>query len=96
MKLHDDQSLRRTIFDIAIDANVRSAPKRPSYWVRSKQTNEISGFGRRPVPARFKKLEDAKLYCRELNLRRGAYHPGYFVQEQDDGAVSGSGLQSGS
>jgi hypothetical protein len=37
-----------------------------------------------PVPARFKLLEKAKLYCRELNLRKGPYHPGYFVEEQDD------------
>ena len=55
-----------------------------SYWVRSKQTNEISGFGRTPVPARFKRLDEAELLRRELNLRRGAYHPGYFVEEQDD------------
>jgi len=55
-----------------------------TYWVRSKQINEISGFGRTPVPAHFKTLEEAKLYRRELNLRKGAYHPGYFVEEQDD------------
>jgi hypothetical protein len=54
-----------------------------TYWVRSKQTNEVNGFGRRPVPAQFKKLEDAKEYRRQLNLRRGAYHPGYFIEEQD-------------
>ena len=57
---------------------------KPTYWVRSKQINEISGFGRMPVPAQFKKLEDAKQYRRELNLRKGAYHPGYFVEEQDN------------
>ena len=62
----------------------RSVPKNPTYWVRSKETNETSGFGRTPVPARFKTLGDAKLYRWELNLRRGAYHPGYFVEEQDD------------
>ena len=60
-----------------------SAPK-TGYWVRSKQINETSNFGRMPVPARFKTLEAAKLYRQELNLRRGAYHPGYFVEEQDD------------
>ena len=59
-------------------------PKNLTYWVRSKQTNEISGFGRTPVPARFKTLDEAKLLRRELNLRRGAYHPGYFVEKQDD------------
>jgi hypothetical protein len=58
--------------------------KRPTFWVRSKQINEISGFGRTVVPAQFKTLEDAKLYRQQLNLRRGAYHPGYFVEEQDD------------
>ena len=58
--------------------------KTPIYWVRSKQINEATGFGKRPVPARFKSLEEAKLYRRELNLRRGAYHPGYYVEEQDD------------
>lgn len=59
-------------------------PKKPTYWVRSKQTNENSDFSRMPVPARFKTLEAAKRYLRELNLRRGAYHPGYYVEEQDD------------
>ena len=59
-------------------------PKKPTYWVRSKQINETTGFGRTPVPARFKTLAEAKLYRRELNLRRGAYHPGYIVEEQDD------------
>ena len=56
---------------------------KPIYWVRSKQTNEISGFNRMPVPAQFKKLEDAKHYSRELNLRKGAFHPGYFVEEEE-------------
>ena len=37
-----------------------------------------------PVPAEFKTLEEAKLYQRELNLRRGAYHPGYVIQEKKD------------
>ena len=56
--------------------------EKPAYWVRSKQPNEIGVFGRRPVPAQFDKLEDAKQYRRELNLRRGAFHPGYVVEEQ--------------
>ena len=59
-------------------------PKNLTYWVRSKQTKEASSFGQKPVPAQFKTLEDAKSYRRELNLRRGAYHPGYFVEKQDD------------
>jgi len=58
--------------------------QKPTYWVRSKQTNEISDFARMPVPALFKTLEEAKLYRRELNLHRGAYHPGYFIEEQKD------------
>ena len=57
---------------------------KPTYWVRSKQTNETGDFSRMPVPARFNTLEEAKLYRRELNLRRGAFHPGYYVEEQDD------------
>ena len=55
-----------------------------TYWVRSKQTDEISSFSRTPVPAQFKTLSAANLYRRELNLHKGAYHPGYFVEEQDD------------
>jgi anti-sigma B factor antagonist len=50
--------------------------EKPAYWVRSKQPNEIGVFGRRPVPAQFNKLEDARQYRRELNLRRGPFHPG--------------------
>lgn len=57
-----------------------------TYWVRSKQTNEIGCFGRRPVPAKFKTLQAAKKYRTELNLRKGAYHPGYVIEEQDNGA----------
>jgi hypothetical protein len=63
-------------------------PAKPTYWVRSKQTNEIGCFGLRPVPAQFKKLDDAKQYCKELNLRRGAYHPGYIIEEHDSPAVA--------
>jgi len=63
----------------------RSVPqKKPTYWVRSKQINETGEFGRRPVPAEFKTLKEAELYRRHLNLHRGAYHPGYFVQVQED------------
>lgn len=58
--------------------------KKPTYWVRSKQLNETSDFARLPVPASFKTFEEAKLYRRELNLHKGAYHPGYFVEEQKD------------
>jgi len=63
-------------------------PAKPTYWVRSKQTNEVGCFGLRPVPAQFKKLEDAKQYCKELNLRRGPYHPGYIIEEHDSPPVS--------
>jgi len=60
------------------------APQKLTYWVRSKQLNEDNNFGRMPVPARFHNFEEAKVYRRELNLRRGAYHPGYYVEKQDD------------
>ena len=76
----------------------RSVLEKPTYWVRSKQINETAGFGPRSVPARFKTLEEAKLYRRELNLRRGAYHPGYFVELQDDSAppfIAGAKKPSG-
>ena len=58
--------------------------KKPTYWVRSKQINETGQFGRRPVPAKFKTLEEAELYRRHLNLHRGAFHPGYVVEVQED------------
>jgi hypothetical protein len=64
-------------------------PPKLTYWVRSKQTNEIGGFGLTPVPAQFKTLEEAKLYRRRLNLHRGAYHPGYVVEKQDDSPPAG-------
>ena len=57
-------------------------PKKTSFWVLSRQPQEIGDFGKRRVPAQFKTLEDAKRYCRELNLRSGAYHPGYYVEER--------------
>jgi hypothetical protein len=53
-----------------------------TFWVLSKQPKEIGHFGKRPVPAEFKTVEEAKRYCRELNLVKGAYHPGYFVEER--------------
>jgi len=62
-------------------------PAKTTYWVRSKQLNEIGSFGPRPVPAQFKDVEDARRYQRELNLRRGAFHPGYFIDEEDDRPV---------
>ena len=58
--------------------------KKATYWVRSKQAKEISGFGPMPVPAQFKTLREAELYRRKLNSRRGPYHPGYIIEEQDD------------
>jgi hypothetical protein len=60
------------------------APKR-AFWVISRQPKEIGKFGRRPVPAQFKTIKEASDYCRELNLCKGAYHPGYFVEERIDG-----------
>ena len=58
--------------------------KSPTYWVRSKQTKEPSSFSLKPVPAQFKTLDEAKEYRRELNLSKGAYHPGYFVEKEDN------------
>ena len=55
-----------------------------TYWVRSKQPNEIGCFGPTPVPAKFKTLEAAKQYRMDLNLRRGPYDPGYFIEQQDN------------
>jgi len=60
-------------------------PKNPTYWVRSSQTRETS---RKQVPAQFNTLKEAKQYRRELNLHRGAYHPGYFIEKQDDNPSS--------
>ena len=57
-------------------------PKKTAFWVLSKQPQEIGDFGKRRVPAQFKTLEEAKRYCQELNLRRGVYHPGYYVEER--------------
>ena len=53
-----------------------------AFWVLSKQPAEISGFGKWRVPSQFKTVEEAKRYCRELNLRKGVFHPGYFVEER--------------
>ncbi|HEY2919507.1 MAG TPA: hypothetical protein VGK77_10995 [Candidatus Binatia bacterium] len=53
-----------------------------AFWVLSKQPKEIGGFGKTPVPAHFKTHEEAAKYCRQLNLRKGAYHPGYFIEER--------------
>jgi anti-sigma B factor antagonist len=57
---------------------------KPTFCVRSRQPNDIGCFGRWPLPASFKTLEAAKQYRAELNLRRGAYHPGYFIERQDN------------
>jgi hypothetical protein len=56
-----------------------------AFWVVSKQTNEIGTFGKMKIPAQFKTFEEARKYMRELNLRKGAYHPGYFVEERIGG-----------
>ena len=60
------------------------AQKKPTYWVRSRQINETGQFSRWPVPAKFETLEEAQLYRRHLTLHRGPYHPGYFVQVEED------------
>jgi hypothetical protein len=69
-------------------------PIKTMYWVRSKQTNEIGVFGRHPVPARFDNLEAAKDYRRQLNLRRGAFHPGYFIDEENSAPVLMRGIDA--
>jgi hypothetical protein len=56
--------------------------KKRAFWVLSRESKEISRFGRMKVPAHFKTVEEATRYCRELNLRKGAFHPGYFVEER--------------
>jgi hypothetical protein len=57
-------------------------PKKSAFWVLSKQPQEIGHFGKRRVPAHFKTFEEAKRYCQELNLRKGVYHPGYYIEER--------------
>ena len=57
-------------------------PKKSAFWVLSKQPKEIGDFGKWRVPAHFKTHVEAKRYCRELNLRKGAYHPGYYIEER--------------
>ena len=58
--------------------------KTPTYWVRSKQINETGGFGSRPVPAKFKTYKKAQKYRWQLHLHRGAFHPGYFIEVEED------------
>ena len=53
-----------------------------AFWVLSKQVKETNTFGKFKIPSKFKTVEEAKQYCRELNLRKGAYHPGYFIEER--------------
>jgi hypothetical protein len=55
---------------------------RRSFWVLTKQPDEITSFGKMRVPAKFKTVEEAKAFCRLLNLRKGAFHPGYFIEER--------------
>ena len=57
-------------------------PKKSAFWVLSKQPKEIGDFGKWRVPAHFKTFDEAKKYVKELNLRKGAYHPGYFIEER--------------
>ena len=58
-----------------------SVADRRSFWVLSKQPDEIS-FGKNKVPSKFKTIEEAKGFCRDMNLRKGAFHPGYFIEER--------------
>jgi hypothetical protein len=60
-------------------------PGKRAFWVLSRESKEISKYSRMKVPAQFKTIEEANRYCRELNLRRGAFHPGYFVEERIGG-----------
>ena len=57
-------------------------PKKSTFWVLSKQPQEIGDIGKRRVPVKFKTLEEAKKYRQELNLKKGAYHPGYYIEER--------------
>jgi hypothetical protein len=65
-----------------IDRDEGLVANKRAFWVLSKQPKEISGFGRMRVPAQFKTVQEATRYCRELNLKKGAYHPGYFIEER--------------
>jgi hypothetical protein len=58
--------------------------KSPTYWVRSRQINEAGQSSGRPVPAKFETLEEAQLYRRQLTFHKGPYHPGYFVEVEED------------
>jgi hypothetical protein len=51
-----------------------------TYWVRSKQTSGPCGT---PAPIRFKTLASAKRRLLRLNLCRGPFHPGYYIEVQD-------------
>jgi hypothetical protein len=52
------------------------------FWVLSRQPKEISKFAKLPIPAHFKTYEEARDYCRQVNLRKGPFHPGYFIEER--------------
>jgi hypothetical protein len=69
-------------------------PVKPTYWVRSKQTNEIGDFGSTPIPARFEDLGQAKAYQRQMNLRRGPFHPGYFIDQENSAPVLTRGIDA--
>jgi hypothetical protein len=61
---------------------IEAVSNKRAFWVLSRQPDEIGTFGKKRVPASFKTVEEAKRYCRELNLKKGAYHPGYFIEER--------------
>jgi hypothetical protein len=82
---HNTFHMLRRVSELFIYKAQRSVSQtKPTYWVRSKQLNETGEFGGRPVPAKFKTLEEAELYRRHLNLHRGPYHPGYVAEVQED------------
>jgi len=64
-----------------------------TYWFRSKKTNEVDGFGRRPVPAQFKKLAEERVspaieltqgsFSSGLLHRRTGHCPGFVLDSED-------------
>src|SRR5438046_10291175 len=82
---HNTSILLRRLSELLSRKEQKSvSQKRPTYWVRSKQINEIGGFGRRSVPAKFKTFEKAQQDSLQLNLQREAFHRGYFIEAGAD------------
>jgi hypothetical protein len=72
----------RCYTSLSVNSSEGLVPNKRAFWVLSKNVKEISGFGKKRIPSQFKTHEEAKKYCRELNLKKGAYHPGYFIEER--------------